>query len=123
MTNIFDEIVRPKAMELLKRAKLPDDQSKAGNQKNVFLNELSKYNYQNNNGEIVTLDSNGFEIRDLHGYNLTIDQFLKSKFDIYFEVSDLPITEMECIERLKDPKIAPSERKKITDHWNKLKTR
>lgn len=123
MTNIFDEVIRPKANELLKRAKLPDDQNKAENQKNVFLNELSKYNFQNNNGEIVAYDSKGFEIQDKHGYNLTVDQFLKSEFDNYFELSDLPISEKECIERLRDEKINPAERKRITDHWDKLKTR
>jgi hypothetical protein len=119
MTNNFNEIIRPRAMELLKRAKLPDDQTLAGNQKNVFLNELSKYNYQND----LVYDSKDFPVTDPHGWSLTIDQFLKSEFDKYFEVSNLPINETECIERLKDPKITPSERKKITDHWNKLKTR
>jgi hypothetical protein len=123
MTNIFDEVIRPKAMELLKRAVLPDDHVKSGNQKSIFLNSLASFTYQNTNGEIVTLDSKGFEITDPHGYNLTVEQFIKSEFDKYFEVSDLPISETECIERLKDPKITPPERKKITDHWNKLKTR
>jgi len=121
--KIFDEVIRPKALELLKRAKLPEDQVKAGNQKSIFINSLASFTYQNDNGEIVTSDSKGFEVRDPHGYNLTIDQFLKSEFEKYFDLSDLPISEAECIERLKDPKITPSERKKITDHWNKLKTR
>lgn len=124
MTNIFDEVIRPKAVELLKRAKLPDDQVKAGNQKSIFINSLASRTYQHGtNGEIVAYDSKGFEIQDKHGYNLTVDQFLKSEFDLYFEVSDLPISEKECIERLRDPKITPPERKKITDQWDKLKTR
>lgn len=122
--KIFDEKIKPKALELLKRAKLPEDQVKAGNQKNIFINSLASRTYQHGtNGEIVALDSNGFEIQDKHGYNLTVDQFIKSEFENYFELSDLPISEAECIERLKDPKITPSERKRITDHWNNLKTR
>lgn len=122
--KIFDEVIRPKAVELLKRAKLPDDQVKAGNQKSIFINSLaSSFTYQNTNGEIQAYDLKGFEIQDKHGYNLTVDQFLKSEFDLYFEVSDLPISEKECIERLRDPKITPLERKKITDQWDKLKTR
>ena len=116
--NNFDEIIRPRAMELLKRAKMPDDQNKAGNQKNIFLNELSKYNYKND----LVYDSNDFPVTDSHGYNLTVDQFLKSEFDRYFEISDLPISEAECISRLRDEKITPQERKRITDHWEKLKT-
>ncbi len=120
--NVFNESIRPKAMELLKRAKLPDDQIKAGNQKSIFIDSLEKFTYQNHNGEIVTLDSKGFEVRDPHGYNLTVDQFIKSEFDKYFELSDLPINEAECIAKLKDPKITAPERKKITDHWNKLKS-
>jgi hypothetical protein len=115
----FNEIIRPRAIELLKRAKLPNDQDKAGNQKNVFLNELSKFTYQND----VVYDSNEFPVTDPHGWNLSYDQFLKSEFDKYFEVSDLPINEKECIDRLRDEKITPAERKRITDHWNKLKTR
>lgn len=117
--NNFDEIIIPRAMKLLERAKLPDDQTRAGNQKNVFLNELSKYNYQND----LVYDSNDFPVTDPHGWSLTIDQFLKSEFDKYFEVSNLPINEKECIDLLKDPKITPPERKKITDFWNKLKTK
>lgn len=117
--KIFDEIIRPRAMELLKRAKLPDDQTRADTRKNVFLNELSKYNYQND----LVYDSNGFEQTDPHGWNLTIDQFLKSEFDKYFEISDLPINEAECIARLKDERITPAERKKISNHWDKLKTK
>ena len=122
--KIFDEFVKPKGLELLKRAELPMDQTKAENWKGIFLKELASKKYQyDNEGKIIALDSNGFEIQDKHGYNLTVDQFLKSEFDKYFEVSDLPISEKECIERLRDPKITPLERKKITDHWNKLKTR
>jgi hypothetical protein len=121
MTNIFDEVIRPKALELLKRAKLPEDQTKALNQKNIFLKELAFYNYQNNNGEIVTKDASGFEVTDQHGYILTVDQFLKSEFDKYFELSDLPISPDECIVRLKDPNITSSQRKRITDQWEKLK--
>jgi hypothetical protein len=124
MTNIFDEIVRPKAMEQLKRAVLPYDQMKAGNQKSIFLKELSSKNYQYDaEGKIVTLDSNGFEVRDKHGYNLSIDQVIKSEYDKYFETSDLPINEAECIARLKDEKITPAVRKKISDHWERLKTK
>lgn len=71
----------------------------------------------------MAYDSKGFEITDPHGYNLTVDQFLKSEFDKYFDISDLPISEAECIARLRDEKITPQERKKISDHWEKLKSR
>jgi hypothetical protein len=124
MTNIFDEVIRPKAMELLKRAVLPDDQVKAGNQKSIFINDLAKMKYQHDaNGQIIILDANGFEIQDNHGYTLTVDQVLQSEFNKYFEITDLPISENECISRLKNEKITPDERKRITDHWNKLKKR
>ena len=121
MSKIFDEIIRPKANELLSRAKLPADQVKSENHKNIFLKDLASFTYQNNNGAIVASDEQGFEVTDPHGYTLPIDQFIKLKFDKYFEVSDLPISEAECIARLKDPKINPTERKRITDHWDKLK--
>ena len=124
MTNIFDEKIRPLAMELLKRAVLPYDQMKAGNQKSIFLNDLASKNYQYDaEGNIITLDSSGFEMRDKHGYNLSIDQVIKSEYDKYFETSDLPINEAECIARLKDERITPTERKRISDHWERLKTK
>jgi len=121
MENLFDEVIRPKAQELLKRAKLPEDQIKAGNQRNIFLRVLASFTYQNNNGQIIIFDSNGFEVTDPHGYSLTLDEFLKSEFDKYFDLSDLPINEAECIARLKDEKITPAERKRITEQWERLK--
>lgn len=120
--KIFDEFVKPKGLELLKRAELPLDQAKAENWKGIFLKELASKTYQyDNEGKIMALDSNGFEIQDKHGYPLTLDQVIKLDYDKYFETSDLPISESECIAALKNPKITPAERKRISDHWEKLK--
>ena len=122
--KIFDEVIRPKANELLKYAKLPDDQIKEGNQKAVFINDLSSLSYERaEGGEIIVKDTKGFELKDPHGWPLSLDEVLKGRFDKYFDMSDLPITPDECISILKDPKITPEERKRITERWNKLKTR
>lgn len=124
MENIFEEKIKPMALKLLKRAKLPEDQIKAGNQKSIFINSLASKNYQYDpDGKIITLDSNGFEVQDKHGYSLTVDEFVQQEFDKYFEVSNLPVSVDECISRLKDPKITPAERKKITECWDLLKAK
>ncbi len=123
-TNIFDEKVRPLANELLKRAKLPDDQIKAGNQKSIFIDQLANNKYQfDGNGQVIVLDANGFELQDLDGHTLTIDQVVQNEFNRYFHISDLPINEAECIARLKDERITSEERRRISAHWNKIKVK
>lgn len=123
MIDIYNDIVRVKAEELLKRAELPEDKAKAEIRKNIFLQELSRRGYKyGDNGEVIILNELGIEVTDPHGYNLSIDEAIKNTFDKYFDISSLPATAEECITRLKDPKITPEERRVITERWNKLKT-
>ena len=123
MTDIYNEIVKRKAEELLKRAELPEDKAKAEIRKNIFLQELSSRGYKyGDNGEVIILDELGIEVTDKHGYSLTIDEAIKNTFDKYFDISRLPTSAEECITLLKNPKITPEERRVITERWNKLKT-
>ena len=69
------------------------------------------------------MDANGFELQDLHGHTLTIDQVVQNEFNRYFHISDLPINEAECIARLKDERITSEERRRISAHWNKIKVK
>lgn len=122
--NIYEEIVKGKSEEILRKAVLPSDKQKAENWKRIFLSDLAGKRYESDkNGQVVIYDEAGFECRDEHGNNLTLDQVVQKTFDKYFEISDLPVTPDECLSRLKDEKITVTDRKRITDQLERLQTK
>jgi septal ring factor EnvC (AmiA/AmiB activator) len=140
---IFDK-VKSKALSYLDSAKaiLPADVKKAENWKATYINALSTYNYQENeDGSIIVLDKDGKALQDSHANTITFDEVVKATADNYFDYPKAedrsssgnketkknesaigePKTKAEAIERLKDPKITPEDRKKYTIIWENAK--
>lgn len=141
---IFDK-VKSKALSFLDSSKaiLPGDVKKAENWKNTYVNELKGYNYlENEDGSIIVLDKEGKSLQDKHGNPITFDEVVKTTADNYFDYTvaeprtssgnkpqegkpgqntgDVK-TKSEALERLKDPKITPEDRKKYTTLYESLK--
>jgi hypothetical protein len=142
-TITFDK-VKTKAITFLESSKaiLPADANKAANWKATYLNELSGYNYlENEDGTFTVLDKEGNALKDSHSNIRTFDEIIKECADKYF---DYPAadqrsssankqsqnqnsgngevkTKADALERLKDPKITPEDRKKFTELMDTLK--
>jgi hypothetical protein len=141
--KIFDK-VKDKALVNLDSRKpiLPQDPKKAQVWKETFINELRKGNYQQGeDGTLIVLDKDGV-MKDSHGNPVTFDEYEKAISDRYFEypvakerdssgnkesekkttTAGDPKTKAEALEKLKDPKITPEDRKKFTELMDNLKT-
>jgi hypothetical protein len=140
----FDK-VKTKALTFLESSKaiLPADANKAANWKATYLNELSGYNYlENEDGTFTVLDKEGNALKDGHSNIRTFDEIIKECADKYF---DYPAadqrsssankqsqnqssgngevkTKADALAKLKDPKITPEDRKKYTELMDTLKT-
>jgi hypothetical protein len=141
--KLFEKI-KDKALVNLETRKpiLPTDPKKAQVWKETYLNELRNGNYQEGEDSIIVLDKDGNSLKDSHGNTITFDEFEKSISDKYFEypvsqqrsstgnttttttttAGGEPKTKAECVEKLKDPKITPADRKKYTELMDNLKT-
>jgi hypothetical protein len=141
--KVFDK-VKDKALVNLESRKpiLPQDPKKAQVWKETYLNELRRGNYQEGeDGSLIVLDKDGI-MKDSHGNPVTFDEFEKSISDKYFEypvaekrdssgnkeadkkfaTSGDPKTKAEALEKLRDPKITPEDRKKYSELMDNLKT-
>jgi len=140
--KLFEKI-KDKALVNLEARKpiLPSDPKKAQVWKETYLNELRAGNYQESeDGTPIVLDKDGNVMRDSHGNTVTFEEYEKSISDKYFEYPTAqqrsssgnqsttttttggePRTKADCIEKLKDPKITPADRKKFTDLMETLK--
>jgi hypothetical protein len=142
--KLFDK-VKDKALVSFDARKpiLSTDPKKAQAWKDTYLGELRSGNYQeDDNGKIIVLNKDGKIMEDEHGHPVTFDQFEKGIFDKYFDIPVAeqrsstgnqstdsksqnvgePKTKAEALEKLKDPKITPENRKKYTDLMDTLKT-
>ena len=140
--KLFEKI-RDKALAALESRKpiLPSDPVKAQVWKDTYLNELRAGNYQEgDDGVPIVLDKEGNVLKDKHGNTVSFTEYEKSISDKYFEypkaeersssgnkqsvqtgqTGDIK-TKAEALERLKDPKITPADRKKYTDLMDNLK--
>ena len=140
--KLFDKI-KEKALLNLETRKpiLPGDPKKAQVWKETYLNELRNGNYQeSDDGTPIVLDKEGSVMKDSHGNPVTFDEFEKSISDKYFEYpaaeqrsssanqqsqqsgggGDVK-TKADALERLRDPKITPEDRKKFTLLMDTLK--
>lgn len=143
--KLFEKI-REKALVNLEGRKpiLPTDPAKAKVWKDTYLNELRAGNYQEGEDGIpIVLDKEGNVMKDKHGNPVTFDEFEKSISDKYFEYPKAedrsspgnkppaqstpaagdPKTVEECLEKLRDPKITPGDRKKWTDLMDNLNSK
>ena len=110
--------------------------------KDTYLNELRSGNYQeSDDGSPIVLDTEGNVMKDKHGNPVTFDEYEKSISDKYFEYpvaekrnspgnlpppgppgsNGEPKTKAEALDKLKNPKITPEDRKKYTDLMDNLK--
>jgi hypothetical protein len=142
--KLFDKI-KDKSLVNLETRKpiLPGDPKKAQVWKETYLNELKAGNYQESeDGTIIVLDKEGNVMKDSHGNTITFDEFEKGISDKYFEYpvaedrssagnkqttnagggNGDPKTKAEALEKLKDPKITPENRKKYSELMDNLKT-
>lgn len=143
-SKLFEKI-RDRALVSLESRKpiLPTDPAKAQVWKDTYLNELRSGTYQEgDDGVPIVLDAEGNVMKDKHGNPVTFDEYEKSISDKYFEYPTAeqrsssgnqqqtgqagqntgePKTKAEALDRLKDPKITPEDRKKYTDLMDNLK--
>jgi hypothetical protein len=141
--KLFEKI-KDKALVNLETRKpiLPSDPKKAQVWRETYLNELRNGNYQEGEDSIIVLDKDGSTLKDSHGNTVTFDEYEKGISDKYFEypvaekrdssgnkdadkkvpLIGEPKTKAEALEKLKDPKITPEDRKKFTELMDNLKT-
>lgn len=112
---------------------LPEEPYKAAQWKQVFLNELMSYDYQEHDGDFIVKDKDGNALKDAHGYDRKFKEFTKDIADKYFSYhkaeersssgnkdSDggkpgMPKSEDDAYKELKDPNITPERRIEITN--------
>ena len=112
---------------------LPEEPYKAAQWKQVFLNDLISYNFQEHDGDFIVLDKEGSALKDAHGYDRKFKEFIKEIADKYFSFQKaeersssgntdssggepgLPKTEDDAYKELKDPLITPERRIVITN--------
>jgi hypothetical protein len=140
--RLFEKVREKALMNLSGRNPiLPQDPRKAQVWKETYLNDLRNANYQEGeDGKIIVLNTEEKPMTSPHGNIITFEEFEKDIADKYFEyqVADqrsssgnkpesgtgnvnMPKTEDEYFARLRDPKITPDERIKLTEYWKSKK--
>ena len=133
-TVLMDK-VKTKGSVLLDELKpiMPEEPYKAAQWRQVFLNELTSYNFQEHDGDFIVLDKDGSALKDAHGYDRKFKEFIKDIADKYFSFqkavertssgntdssggeAGLPKDEDEAYKELKDINITPERRIVITN--------
>ena len=116
MENIFENHIKPEALKLMKRAKVPKDYPGVITKwTNVYLNELNKLRYAlNEKGEAMVIDSEGNPVENDHGWPMSGQDAIKDIFNLHFEDNGLPETEAEVYKKLGDPNVTPEQRIALT---------
>lgn len=118
MENVYYERILPEAQKMLKKAKLPENKTVLENQKNVFFNELKSKRFSlNEKDEVIVLDESGNLMDNEHGWPMSGKDAIEETFDKLFERNGMPETEVDYIQRLRNPKITPAERINLTNFW------
>ncbi|WP_162816999.1 hypothetical protein [Myroides odoratimimus] len=80
------ENVSKKALNVLDSLKpvLSTDSNKATNQKNILLNQLKEYDFQDNNGELIVL-KDGKRHENQHGHGISFEELVKEKASMFFD--------------------------------------
>lgn len=135
MKSVLMDKVRAKGSVFLEelRPLLPDDPQKASAWKQVFINDLMSYDYQEHDGDFIVKDKEGNPLKDAHGYDRKFKEFTKDIADKYFSYekaearsnagnkdsggskAGLPKNEDDAYEQLRDPNITPEKRIEITN--------
>lgn len=139
-TVLMDK-VKTKGSVLLDELKpiLPEESFKATQWRQVFLNDLLSYDFQEHDGDFIVKDKEGNTLKDAHGYDRKFKEFIKEIADKYFsyqkaeersssgnkESKDgktyLPKDEDEAYAELKNPNITPERRIEITNFLKEKK--
>lgn len=139
--NKLKEKVRSKGLLRLDEFKpiLSEDVRKAANLREVYINDILSFDYQEQDDDFVVLDKDGSPLKDAHGYTIKFDGHAKNVSDKYFDYPKSedrssagnkdtgqkqtgsfvpPKTEEEYNARLKNPNITPDERIELVTNWN-----
>jgi len=139
-TVLLDK-VKTKGSVLLDELKpiLPEEPYKAAQWRQVFLNDLLSYDYQEHDGDFIVKDKEGNPLKDAHGYDRKFKEFTKEIADKYFsfekaeqrsnagnkdssgQKAGLPKNEDDAYNELKDPMITPERRIEITNYLKGVK--
>lgn len=139
--TILKDKVKTKGSVLLDELKpiLPEEPYKASQWRQVFLNDLLGYDYQDGNDDFIVLDKEGNPLKDAHGYNRKFKEFTKEIADKYFsyqkaeersssgnkdssgDKAGLPKDDESAYKELKDPNITPERRIAITNFLKEKK--
>lgn len=138
-TVLMDK-VKTKGAVLLEEFKpiLPPEAEKAAMWKQVYLNELMQFDYQEHDGDFIVKDKEGNPLKDAHGYDRKFKEFSKEIADKYFSYekaeqrsnsgnkdtsggkAGLPKNEDEAYAELKNPTITPERRIEITNFLKEI---
>lgn len=118
MNRIFEEKILPEAKKMLRYAKIPQNAKVASTWETTYLDALKSKQYSvNSKDEIIVSDKDGKELINRHGWPMTAQDAIEETFDSYFERNNMPLTEKQYLERLKDKKISPAERVELVKFW------
>lgn len=139
--TILIDKVKTKGSVLLDELRpiLPDEPYKAAQWKQVFLNDLTSYKFQEHDGDFIVKDKEGNALKDAHGYDRKFKEFTKEIADKYFSYqkaedrsssgnkdsagskAGLPKDEDDAYAELKNPLITPERRIEITNFLKEKK--
>jgi hypothetical protein len=139
--TILKDKVKTKGSVLLDELKpiLPDEPFKANQWKQVFLNDLLSFDFQEHDGDFIVKDKEGNPLKDAHGYDRKFKEFTKEIADKYFSYqkaderssagnkdsagikAGMPKDEDEAYTELRNPQITPERRIEITNFLKEKK--
>ncbi len=129
--------VSKKALEILESMNpvLSTDPFRASNQKNILLEQLKNYDYQEDNGKFFPL-KDGKRLENDHGHGIDFDNLIKNEASKYFDFKKAddrsnpnpsgeggtthslsPKTEAEYVKTMSDQSIPREERQKVREAW------
>jgi hypothetical protein len=84
--NLFNK-VKAKALAEFDNLKpiLPENANKAQALKEVLLNEISRFNYQEDGDNFIILKDDGTALKNEHGYDVTFQDHIKGHAEKYFD--------------------------------------
>jgi hypothetical protein len=138
--TILMDKVKTKGSVLLDEFKpiLPEEPYKAAQWRQVYLNELLQYEYQEHDGDFIVKDKEGNPLKDAHGYDRKFKEFSKEIADKYFsyekaearsssgnkgssgQKAGLPRNEEDAYTELKNPLITPERRIEVTNFLKEI---
>lgn len=115
---------------------LPEDTTKAGNLKRLFLKEFDGLNYQVDGKEVILLDDEGKPKADDHGNLIKLKDIVKTNTEMYFSLRKgtersssgnqnnntqstvtVPKNKEEFYQKLSDPNLKPEERVQLLNSF------